>query len=338
MGTNLVRQGEKGDLWSLQGGSDDVVILELGGVVLLELFSVVSGLRSDEGVVVSDDLLGGELAVLVVIGGGDEVLGLGVGVVESDGHDPVAHLVLIELSVGVLVSVLLEHLALGLHPVGFLAVELGVVVGPVHVSDVLLEIDETVLVLVDILNSLGDDDISHVIAVLGVHEASILGPVHLAVGVVVGCGPSLLVSGDHLGVIGRQLLSGTIGRSVDHLAVVLPSDLAIDDLLGLVILPRALDVVVDVTLLHEVDVVLELVLLDESVSVRVHLGHEFAQLLLGLLGSELVELGGLILPEEGVMVEFGVVLVTLIVVLVGQGVSVLLGQGDRNSAEEDDQQ
>lgn len=52
---------------------------------------------------------------------------------------------LVKLSVGVLVSVLLEHLALGLHPIGFLSVQFGVVGGTVHVPDVLLEVDDAVL-------------------------------------------------------------------------------------------------------------------------------------------------------------------------------------------------
>ena len=38
--------------------------LEISRVVLLQLLSVVGCLRSDEGVVVSDDLLSGQLAVL----------------------------------------------------------------------------------------------------------------------------------------------------------------------------------------------------------------------------------------------------------------------------------
>lgn len=51
------------DLWHGGGQQDgrdhSSDILEVGGVVLLELLSVVGGLRADEGVVVSDDLLGG---------------------------------------------------------------------------------------------------------------------------------------------------------------------------------------------------------------------------------------------------------------------------------------
>lgn len=48
----------------------------------------------------------------------------------------------------------------------------------------------TRLVLVDVLHGLLDDDVAHVVAVLGVHEAAVLGTIHLAVRVVVGRGPS----------------------------------------------------------------------------------------------------------------------------------------------------
>lgn len=87
---------------------------QLGGVVLLQLLSVVGGLRSDKRVVVSEDFIQGEFAILkairksrigpemsakqnthfVVISNSDQMAGLSLGVVESNGHNPVPHLVL----------------------------------------------------------------------------------------------------------------------------------------------------------------------------------------------------------------------------------------------------
>lgn len=73
--------------------------------MLVQLFAVVGGLRSNKGIVVSDHLFGAQFSVLVVVSNTDQVLGLGFGVVESQRHDPFPHLLLVQLAVRVLVAV-----------------------------------------------------------------------------------------------------------------------------------------------------------------------------------------------------------------------------------------
>lgn len=70
--------------------------LQLSRIVLLQLLSVVGGLRSDESVIVLDDLLLRQLSVVISVGDSDQMSGLGLGVVESGRSDPILHLLLQE--------------------------------------------------------------------------------------------------------------------------------------------------------------------------------------------------------------------------------------------------
>lgn len=71
----------------------------------VEMVAVVSGLRPDKDVVVLDDLVDGELVVVVVVGAGEQVRHLVLGHVVLAGHDPVQDLVVVQRTVVVRVEV-----------------------------------------------------------------------------------------------------------------------------------------------------------------------------------------------------------------------------------------
>src|SRR5690606_7815239 len=73
-------------------------------------------------------------------------------------------------------------------------------------------------------------------------------------------------------------LSISISRSINHLSVIFPGEFSIGNLIFLVVLPSTFNIVVNVSLLHKVNMFFKFIFLDKSISVQVHLGDELAEI------------------------------------------------------------
>ena len=167
-------------------------------IVHLQFGAPVGCLTADEHVVFVHDFFSCELIVLehdnaempsssathlIRVGLAKQMQRLGLNVIVVDGHEPQFYLLAIELAVVIEIAMGEEILAFRLNPVGL--VRLVVLRLVPHVADVLVQRNQPVGIPVDVFDGLGNDQILHPGALLGMNEIGELALVQTTIAVLV---------------------------------------------------------------------------------------------------------------------------------------------------------
>lgn len=128
----------------------------------------------------------------------------------------------------------------------------------VHIPDVFFQGDESVFVLVDVVQRLLNDDVLHVLRFLRMEEVREFRLCELVILVAVGGHEAILVPGDHFAIV-EAVAAAVHGfgtqESVGHVQIFVPRQQRV--VVQLVTVPLPFHILVNVTFLRELDPLLQ---------------------------------------------------------------------------------